>query len=801
MIQSDLSRRPAVRLALLYIAGILAANQLALPLWISYAIVFFLAILTTLGWLRSPRSLLVALGFHAIVLVCGFHLAALQSHKVQEEILMPRGTDESVRIAGVVESQPIEKQTRTELLVRSTTITRYDTTFRLARRVLVVVRKAARQAMPRDLTVGANLSVSGTLEHLPGPRNPGEFNYGRYLALNGVQGLVIVRDTAGITLADGPGSMSVQTIFGRAQKEIYGTLDRFHPPEEASFLKGIVFGYRADISLDIKQSFVDTGTIHILAVSGSNVLVVALIMYSLASLLRLPRRWVTAVTILGLLFYMVITGLSPSVIRATIMAAAILIGTLFERRIDVYNSLAAAALVMLLWDPLYLLDVGFQLSFAAVLSIVYFYPKLESLIHKIPERFEEIKGVDYVLKLFAVSLAAQLGTLPFTAYYFGRISLVGILANLVVVPISGINVLLGFTTLASSFVSTWVAQTYAALNGALVSFLLGFVSAAAKAPLAYIQMETISASAPVFYYLCIGAVFNIHNRRALGKFVIALLVVLNAVLYADLVKPRQPALTLTVIDVGQGDALLLEFPGGKRVLIDAGPRTFNYDAGERIVAPFLRRKGIGTLDALVVSHAHSDHIGGALYLLENFHVARLIEPNASGSSALYREMSEVARRRGVAVHRMSAGDTLAIDPATRVYVLHPRSVAESSRNLNNTSLVLKVLYGRTSLLLPGDAETDVEEKVVQRYGPLVPSTILKAGHHGSNTSSGEQFLQQVRPVLALVSVGRNNKFGHPSAQVLERYRSLGIQVERTDLVGALVLGSDGENVRMMDWRE
>ena len=801
MKQSDLSRRQAVRVAVLFIAGILAANQLALPLWISYTIVFVLTVLTVLGWLRSPGSYLVALGFHAIVLVCGFHLAALQSHKVQAEILTPRGIDESVQIVGFVESQPVEKQTRTELLVRSTAITRHDTTFRLQRRVLVIARKAARQTMPRDLRVGDNLNVSGTLEHMPGPRNPGEFDYGRYLALNGVQGIVIVRDSAGIRPADGPSSTSIQTIFGRAQKEIYNTLDRFHPPEQASFLKGIVFGYRADISVDIKQSFVDTGTIHILAVSGSNVLVVALIMYSLASLLRLPRRWITAVTILGLLFYMVITGLSPSVIRATIMAAAILIGTLFERKTDVYNSLAAAALVMLLWDPLYLLDVGFQLSFAAVLSIVYFYPKLETLIHKIPERFEEIKGVDYVLKLFAVSLAAQLGTLPFTAYYFGRISLVGILANLVVVPISGINVLLGFTTLAFSYVSTWVAQTYAALNGALVSFLLGFVSAAAKAPLAYVQMETVSASAPVFYYLCIGAVFNIRNRRVLGRIVIALLVVLNVVLYAVLIKPRQPTLTLTAIDVGQGDALLLEFPSGKHVLFDAGPRTFTYDAGERIVAPFLRRKGVGTLDALVVSHAHSDHIGGARYLLENFRVARLIEPNASGSSALYREMSEEARRRGVAVQQMSAGDTLAFDPAARVYVLHPHAGVDSSRNLNNTSLVLKVLYGRTSLLLPGDAETDVEERILRRYGPLLPSSVLKAGHHGSSTSSSEQFLHEVRPALVLVSVGRNNKFGHPSPQVLERYRRMGIQIERTDLVGALVLSSDGERIRMIDWRE
>ena len=799
--QIDLGRRPAVRVALLVILGILVASSLTLPLWISYIILLVLSILTFIGFLRSPNTVAVAVGFHVIVVLTGFHLAASQRHKLRTEILVPEGLEESISLTGFVESEPISKKSRSELLVRTSAVTRKDTTFSVERRVLVVVRKAAHTDHFERLAVGDNVEVHGNLEALPGPRNPGEFDYGRFLVLNGVQGIVVVHDTSGIKRISASDEFSLVSFISSAQKEIYRILDRFHSPEQAGFLKGIVFGYRADISLDIKQSFIDTGTIHILAVSGSNVLFVALIFHSLARLFRLSKRGATVVTILALLMYMVITGLSPSVIRATIMAAAILLGTLFERKTDIYNSLAAAALVMLLWDPMYIFDVGFQLSFAAVFSIVYFYPKLELLIHKIPERFEEIKAIDYVLKLFAVSLAAQIGTLPFTAYYFGRVSIVSILANLVVVPVSGINVLLGFATLAFSYVSTWIADCYAALNGALVSFLLGFVSAASKAPLAYAETSDLSGSIPVFYYLSIGAVFSLANGRRMVKFIIALLVALNVLVFADLLTDRQPALTFTAIDVGQGDALLLEFPNNKRVLIDGGPRSLAYDAGERVVAPFLKRKGIRRLDAIVVTHGHSDHIGGVQYLLDHFDVKQIVEPSVPATSTLYLEMLATAERRGVAIRRVSAGDTLRFDTTARVFILHPRAHVDSSRNLNNTSLVLKILYGKTSFLLPGDSETDAEGKVLQRYGALLRSNILKAGHHGSSTSSSVGFLDKVRPAIAVISVGRNNKFRHPSPEVIERFREMRIDVVRTDRDGAMILRSDGAELETMKWKD
>jgi len=796
-----LSRRPALRLVSLVIAGILLAQYVTCSPPAVYGGVAIVALATFVAYLRNSHSTPFAVGMQLSVFLIGFYLATFERQRVETETLNPRRFDEPIVVQGYLESESVKKQNRYELVVRTSKIVRPGDAGNAQRRVMVIVRQRKATAVLDSLRAGNEIRLRGRLEPLPGPRNPGDFDYGRYLALNEIVGLISVGDSDRVEVLPSARAGTPASFLGSAQKAVYQVLDRFHTSEQASFLKGVVFGYRGDISLDIKQSFIDTGTIHILAVSGSNVVVVALIFYSLGGLFRLSKRWAVAVTILGLLCYMFITGLSPSVIRATIMGIAILLGTLFERKTDVYNSLAAAALLMLLWDPKYLFDVGFQLSFAAVLSIVYFYPKLESLIRRIPERFEEIKGIDYLLKLFAVSLAAQLGTLPFTAYYFGRVSVVSLAANLVVVPVSGLNVMLGFATIALSYVSDWVARCYAELNGALVTFLLGFVKAAAKVPVAYYETAGVAASFPVFYYLGLGTVFSANRPRAVVKCFITLLVLLNVFLYCDLFSARRPSLVLTALDVGQGDALLLEFPNRKRVLVDAGPKSFNYDAAERLVAPFLKRKGFQSIDAIVVTHAHADHLGGVQYLLDHFRVGTLIQAGNPPASQLYSEVLGAAQRHQVVLQRVSMGQVLSIDTTARIFVLSPNAQRDSSRNLNNRSVVLKVVYGRTSLLLPGDAETEVEDDVLRRFGPILSSDVLKVGHHGSISSSSVPFLDKVRPALALISVGRNNKFGHPSPIVLSRFNQMGVQVERTDYDGAVVIRSDGETCDVLEWRE
>ncbi|MBI4427830.1 MAG: ComEC/Rec2 family competence protein, partial [Ignavibacteriales bacterium] len=599
MIEVTLSRRPAMRLASLLILGILLAHGTSVVGAHAFqltAAVYLVTLIVTL-WKRTP--VFSAIGLHVCIVALGFALHQFQRERVHAKIVKPQEFEEPVIALGTVESDLIPQGDFHRFMLKSTFLSRETGLQRLERRFLVLAEKAVTATPVDSLEFGTLVAFEAILRSLPRPRNPGEFDYGRYLELNDIHGVLSVEKDAVVRVVTAE-SFSFQKVVARSQKFLHGIIDRFHTKENASFVNGVALGYREDISLEMKQAFIDTGTIHILAVSGSNVAVVALMFYSLFGFFRLSRRMVTVAVVLGLLFYMMITGMSPSVMRATIMAIVILIGMSIERKTDIYNSLSVAAVILLLWDTNYLFDVGFQLSFAAVFSIVYFYPILNRLIEKIPEWLEEVKGIDFVLKLFAVSLAAQLGTLPFSAYYFGKISLVSFLANLVVVPVSGINTLLGFTVIIFSFASDFAAACYAALNGLLVGFLLGFVKAAASVPLAFVETSTMTFSTALVYFAIVAALFNLRNTLLLKRTTIFLLAAANFFIFAEVFEHGRSTLKLTILDVGQGDAIMIDFPNRSRLLVDAGPQSLRRDAGESVVAPFLKRNGMRSLDALLI---------------------------------------------------------------------------------------------------------------------------------------------------------------------------------------------------------
>jgi competence protein ComEC len=794
------SCRPAARIALLFILGIVLSSAMRGDKHFLLSGVIVLALGILVLYTRSLESSpLSTVAHHFLVLLLGWYAGSDRISQLEADVLSPRFYGERVIVAGRIESEPVRKGTRSEMVVHAEMIARRTNSEHVSRRLLVHVVKSARWVNGDSLQTGDGVRFSGTLEPLPGARNPGEFDYGRYLALNGIQGFIIVRDSNAIALKERSNGPGLSAIIGHAQNEIFGAFDRYHKTEEAGYLKGVVFGYRADLSAEIKESFMNTGTTHILAVSGSNVVVVALIFSSLIGFLRVSRKTATLLTFIGLLWYMVITGLSPSVIRATIMGSAILGGTLLGRKGDVYNSLGFAALVMLIWDPMYLFDVGFQLSFAAVISIVYYYPKLEPLIEMLPAKLIRNGLVKSGLQLFFVSLAAQIGTMPFTAFYFGRVSVVAVVANLIVVPVSSINVLLGFATVAFSFISDWIAGSYAALDNLIVSLLLKFVLWCSKVPFAYVETMRVGGAFTAIYYASVTAIFSIRKPRLLVRSIVALLVVMVFAVLREVLADTKPRLTATVIDVGQGDAILLELPNHHSVLIDTGPKFMTDDSGERMIAPLLKRKGIAALDAIVLTHPHDDHIGGCKFLMDNFKAGSLILSDSTVPSRPFGEILTHAREKGIPILLARAGESLQFDSTTRIFVLHAAPKARP-RDLNDQSIVLKVVYGQSALLLTGDASTRVEGELLEAGDVVLSSDVIKVAHHGAVTSSCAEFLEAVKPTLALISVGRENKFKHPSPVTLSRYESMGSETRRTDLCGALVIASDGSHFRTVSWR-
>ncbi|MEX1139359.1 MAG: DNA internalization-related competence protein ComEC/Rec2 [Bacteroidota bacterium] len=791
-----LRRRPALRVVVLLVGGILLSDlifdlwRIPFPAFTGWVLLGTLWSVSLVLVILRPRSALAAFFLHATVLVLGVLWATVRTADLDERKVLPSASG-AIRFTALLEEPPLKQGSTCKLVVVADSMPGAVQNPRL-----LVFLPWKRSSGIRSLDVGRTVMVSGSVQEFPRPRNPGEFDYGRYLTLNDIQG-IIQADSVHLGPETGPGS--VRGWFAALRSEFGKIFSRHHGSEQAGFLQGVVFGDRREISADLKESFMLTGTTHILAVSGSNVALIALMLYLLFGMLRFPKRWIVVLTILGLLFYMLLTGASSSIVRATIMGCVLVIGTAMERRTDIYNSISVAAVIVLLLDPLQLYDVGFQLSFAAVLSIVSIYPKLERLVELIPAKWEEFRILIPVWKVFAVSLAAQLGTLPFTAYYFERVSLVSLIANIIVVPLVGVNLILGCMTLAADAISTAIASVYAALNELLVDILLGFVREAASVPFAAVDTFGFGLIHALLFYTILLALMNPSNVQILKFSIFSVLMILNVSLYGKMFEVRTLA-RVVMLDVGQGDAILLRLTNGSHVLVDAGPKAFGYDAGKRVLVPFLRRQGISRLDAVVLSHPHSDHIGGLEAVMEEVEVHALYEADTAIVSRLHRGLRSAARRHRVPLVTAGRGDNISPDPNARVFVLHPGIEDKRSQNVNDASLCLKVLIGRTSIFFSGDAEGEAEGEMTRRYGGFLSSDILKAGHHGSSTSSGAQFLDSITPKIALISVGERNKFGHPSPGVVRLFQTRNTTVLRTDREGALVFESDGFRWKQIDWR-
>lgn len=787
-----LRHRPALRAAALLIGGILLSESLALhplPLWWLFTAAWCGAAVLTL---KNPRSPISSVCIHASVILLAASWTAVREADLATRRVAPDRPENRVRMTAILEEAPVRQGSAIQFVLIGDSLEADGRAQGGGRFLAFLSAKKAEDWLQAG--AGQGVEVGGTFREFPRPRNPGEFDYGRYLSLKNIRGIISIDSIRGAP-AHG---ISVRSRFAALRATLSNVLARHHGPVEAGFLQGVVFGDRKDISPELKESFMNTGTIHILAVSGSNVALIAMMLYLLLGLLRFPKRAVVVLTLIGLFLYMMITGAESSIVRATIMGAVIVVGTAMERRTDVINSVAVAAMIVLLIDPLQLFDVGFQLSFAAVLSIILLYPRLEHLIDAIPEPLEEVKLLNPVWKLFAVSAAAQLGTLPFTAFYFERISLVSFAANIIVVPLVGVNLILACMTIAAEAVSTWIASVYAALNEVLVDVLLGFVSVAAQVPFATLDTYGIGVLSALLYYAALFMVFNLHNVERVKAGMLLCGTILSVMVY-DAVLRHSVELRVIMLDIGQGDAVLVEFPNGARMLVDAGPRTFRSDAGERTVVPYLARRGIGRIDAALISHAHSDHIGGLETVIGAMDVGVIYEPDTVTGSAMHARLRAKANEKGIPLKVVNAGADISPDPSVRLYVLHPPPGHGAEHDLNNGSLVLKLVYDRTAMLLTGDVEEEAEQMIRSRYGGFLDSDVLKVGHHGSITSSSPDFLNGITPEIALISVGTGNTFGHPSSVVLERLAQKGAAVLRTDREGAVIVATDGSEWKRIEW--
>ncbi len=707
-----------------------------------------------------------------------------------------------------------------------------------------------------DIGYGDVIYFRGKIRRPRNFNNPGGFNYELHLKRKGISVTSTAKGREYIFKAGTARSPVITRIF-ETRKSIRKFIDGNVPQNEGSIIKGLLLGDRADIPEELLESYRRTGMSHILAISGMHVGILFIISFSLLYiiLVRIPRlalmisvsTWAFFLSLIPIFFYTILSGMRITAIRSTLMITAYVLSVVINRERDILNTLALAGLLILIISPASLFDPAFQLSFVAVLSIILIYPLMtESLSERIYKQSPNggivpsigKRLIFRVYQFATVSVSVLLGILPISAYYFFKASPLSIVINFAVVP------LLGFIAVPLSFVSIPFIFSMSASMNDIATLILKVVTFAVA-----ISNEIVTTSSSLFpggfmvvppklpeiviyYSLLIIVILYFRERQLVGKFVerlvnkknsrkimsrlklifITFLLALVMVFSYQAIDRYHPSrLSVTFISVGQGDSTLIQFPGGKTMLVDTGGfYGGTFDTGKLIVSPYLLHERIRKVDYLVLTHPEFDHYGGFEYILNNYEVGELWITERGNTSESIKHLLTLAKNRGVPIAIMSGNSPDIKINGTEIKFFHPQPSSKinndepyiSSENVNNSSLVFRITYGDFSLLMTGDIEEEAESYLVSK-GEDLRSSILKSPHHGSSTSSTLAFLRVVGPKVSVIMCGDKNRFGFPGDEALKRYEDSGVVVFRTDVDGAVIVTSygDGFKIESVNGRE
>jgi competence protein ComEC len=650
------------------------------------------------------------------------------------------------------------------------------------------------------LKPGYCVKLGGTLYKGREKRNPGEFDYNNYLNSKGITAILFIDTISSIRIVSDDVSI-VKNIVHQTRKLVDSQIRKYHSAETASLLRGLLLADRREIDYETKNQFINAGVIHVLAVSGLHVGYIVLIFFLIFGRFNLFLQ--SGLTIVGLLCFMLITGVPPSVFRATMMVIIVIFAFLMNRSTNLINSIAIAAMIILSVDPNEIYNPGFQLSFAAVISIAIIYPIIEEFI----SQFEmKNKALRYILLFIAFSFSAQLGTLPLTLFYFNKFSIIALLTNLLVIPFIGVIIGVALFTLIISTVLPIIAFYYAAANDLITKGVLEVIRFSGSLEFSHVVINQYSIADVILFYSFLALMLYSFFRfkKFISKLVLILLIIFNVLLYSSLddkVILPENLLSVFMIDIGQGDSYLVKFPNNKTALIDAGNTTLNFDNGERIILPLLNYLGIEKIDYAFVSHIDSDHYAGFVSLILHNKIKMVYKPAADTNISKDKRFEMFLNQFDIPVKYYTT-ETLKIGNVKLYFLnfdkyINPKEAVKT----NNRSGVIKLNYGKISLLFTGDLEKSAERDYTRRYKNFLDSDVLKVSHHGSKTSTSSGFLDFVTPEISLISAGIKNIFGHPAKEVLLRLTKSRSKILRTDLLGAILLRSDGERIEIINWKE
>lgn len=790
-----LKTKPAFKLLLPFMFGLTLNYFFELNPKILFSLLFLLFVLVAVSFSKRLKlySIVINLIFIAALILGGaLRHSLVTNYFPKNHIKYFMDSNQRLKIVGQVCGYPNQKIKNIEVELRIDSLIFNQKAYSTTGKVLLKIKDVYYQ--PR---FGDSLQLFAKLRAPNGERNPGEFNYRRFLASREIYGLVSISKNQEIQKITPATGFSSERLFCTIKAKIIGQINQLYSNQAGALIKGLILGERGEIPAELRESFVKSGVIHALAISGLHVGYILIILFAIFGMLRVPPRAKIVLVLVGILFYNLLVGFKPPIVRASLMATIFLIGKLLQKQTDMLNIISIAALIILLIKPVELFQASFQLSFCAILSIVYLYRRLKIIFEKsqLIRKFKQNKICEYIYSLFLVSLAAQLGTFPIVVYYFHRVPVISIVVNLLVIPIVGIVIAYGFTSIIFSFIYFPLAQLFSLTNTLILNFLLFVINSASQLFFSSFDFVSIGNTAIFLYYLFLWLLLNL-NKKPVRKYAVFLILVAANFFVWKSVLQKSDWLEVIYFDVGQGDAALVKFPNGQNLLIDAGPNIADFDAGKYFLLPFFKRNDITCLNTVILSHTDNDHIGGMPTIFRNVQVNRLFDTGMYHHSSICSTYSFVIDSLNLAHHILSQPASLAQNKNYGVYALFPNktSLRDCPNDVNNNSIVVKIVYGKNSFLFTGDIERE-GENILSQYGNLLQSDVIKIPHHGSKTSSTLTLLNAVKPQFAVISLGKNNKFNFPSQNVIERLHHLNIAAIRTDENGAVIFRTNGKTLK------
>lgn len=770
-------KRPLVVAAIALVWGIILADVNIYHSWglVSLALSFivFVLIYKPVKGKTSPFVLL-AVPF----MIVGYTLHSINENYYENGLIELEG--QSITIKGTLYDEPeqMEGKTRFTLKIRS-----------INNRVLIPQNNHQIQVNVYSddsisgLKYGSVISITGEIRIPTGRRNFGGFNTSKFLAARGISGTMAVSIKA-ISIMEGQELSWFKNTGYKLRHSIIQTLDKCLPPEESSVLAGMLIGYTAHMPEEMEDDFRRAGLSHVMAVSGANIAFLLAPLLLFLKKVGFNPRWSSAIAFPCMLFYVFATGMEASVVRAAIMAGVTLMGMLLWRKADVYCSMAVSTIIILVNNSFMLYDLGFILSFSATLSLVVFYkPIFERLPVKLPK---------FIKETLAATIAAQIGVIPIIAYCFNTFSVVSILSNLLIVPLTGLLTIMGAVLVILGSMCLPIGLFIGFITRFVADIILFVTGAVAKIPWAEIYLATPNFILVIIYYILLVYFRYFHPKlhKEVAKPLAAIILALCGSLIVMVSIPNH-ALKIYFADVGQGDCALIRTPSGQNIIIDGGG-SINDDkgsfAGERIVVPLLYNLNMTHIDLMIASHGHMDHIGGLRTVLDKVKVESLVVADAPDIEL--KELTNKANDIGIPVIHMKEGDILYEEEGLTLKALYPLKEEwlmprDSVTNANELSLVVRLDYGDFSALFTGDIGIETEKRLLDDNVDI-RCDLIKVAHHGSKYSSDEDFLDEVNPNMAIISVGRNT-YGHPNPETLDRFLTQETNVFQTNENGGILV--------------